>query len=178
MIKVAFEYFRRKVEASGAATNGCVKCLLCAARCCITILDCCIKYITKSAYIQIALTKKNFCSAAWGAFCLIIRNCARFAIIEGIGFILMFLGKTFIILLSAWIGYIICTESYLKDSLTSPIFPTLGCGIIGYLIGSIFLSVYSFSATAILHCYLLDEEIKGGHRPECLDDFIKENDKE
>jgi len=176
MIKVAFEYFRRKVEASGAALNPCVKCLLCAARCCIYILDCCVKYITKNAYIQVALTKKNFCSSAWAAFCLIVRNAGRFAIIEGIGFILMFVGKAFIVVLSCWIGYILCTETYLRNNLTSPIFPTLGCGIIGYLLGSIFLSVYSFASTAILHCFLLDEEIKGGHTPASLKDFIEVND--
>jgi hypothetical protein len=48
---------------------------------------------------------------------------------------------------------------------------------IAYLIASVFLSVYSFASTAILHCFLLDEETKGEHRPKSLESFIEINDK-
>jgi len=54
-IKVIFEYFASKVEASGASMNPIVKITLWIARCFIWCVDCCIKLINKNAYIQVAL---------------------------------------------------------------------------------------------------------------------------
>ena len=49
----------------------------------------------------------------------------------------------------------------------------------GYLVGSLFLSIFSFSCTAILHCFLLDEENGGNDKntPESLRSFLDANDK-
>ena len=124
------------------------------------------------------LTDRFFCSSAITAFFLIVRNCGRFTIVSGIGFILMFLGKAIIVGLSGFIAYIILMNSKLKDSITSPIFPTIVSVFIAYLVSSIFLSVYSFASTAILHCYLLSEEVHSVDHPKCLDPFIKVNDEE
>lgn len=114
MIKLAFEYIRKKYE-KAIPNNPCTKCIICCLRCCIWCLDKCVKFITKNAYIQIALTNNNFCTAAWLTFCLIVRNAARFGIISGIGAILMFVGKALIIVLSGWIAYLIIMNSELKD---------------------------------------------------------------
>jgi choline transporter-like protein 2/4/5 len=167
MIKLLFEYMRKKYE-KAVPQNPCTKALICCLRCFIWCLDYCVKFITKNAYIQIALTNKNFCSAAWSTFCLIVRNCARFSIITSIGSILMFVGKALIMLMSGWIAYLILMNSNMKNKIYSPIFPVIVVVIIAYLIASIFLSVYSFSSTAILHSYLLDEEVKGGRTPKSL----------
>lgn len=176
MIKLAFEYFRKKFEKT-VPQNPVTKCLICCFRCCIWYLDYCVKFITKNAYIQIALTSESFCSSAWKAFCLIVRNCARFAIISGIGTILMFLGKALMMGLSGWIGYLIIMNSDLKDQVTSPVFPVVIFVIIAYMIASVFLSVYSFASTAILHAFLLDEEVGGNRAPDALRDFVKRHDR-
>jgi len=172
MVKALFMYMRKKIEAM-TGNNACVKCLLCATFCCIKCLDCCVKFITKNAYIQVAITNKSFCASAWGAFCLIVRNVGRFAVIGSIGAILMFVGKALICTLSGFIGYLILMNTDLKDKINSPILPTIVIVVIAYLISSIFLSVYSFSSTAILHSFFLDEEIEGNHKPQCLAEFVK-----
>lgn len=176
MIKLIFEYWRKKVEKT-APDNALTKCIICCARCCIWCLDRFVKFITKNAYIQIVLTNKSFCPAAWGAFCLVVRNFARFSIITGIGMILMLLGKAVIMTSSGVITYLLCTNTTVGAELSSPIGPCVVVVIISYMIGSIFLSVYSFASTAILHSYLLDEELKGGHTPPSLQPFIDSNDK-
>jgi len=89
----------------------------------------------------------------------------------------MFIGKALIISLSGFIAYIILMNCYLKDEIYSPIFPVVVCVGIAYLIASIFLSVFSFSANAILHCYILDEDIGGKNHPESLNEFLGENEK-
>lgn len=128
-----------------------------------------------------ALTSKNFCMSAWATFWLIVRNCARFSMVSGIGFILMFVGKMTICTLSGWISYLIIMNApVFKDKIYSPIFPVIIVVFIAYLISSVFLSIFSFSATAILHCFILDSELakKGGRNatPESLTPFIEKND--
>ena len=175
MIKLAFEYFRKKYEKM-MPNNPCTKCLICCCRCFIWCLDCCVKFITKNAYIQIALTNRNFCSAAWLTFCLIVRNAARFSITTGIGAILIFIGKALIMVSSGWIAYLIMMNSDLKDKIYSPVFPVIVVVIIAYILASIFLSVFSFSANAILHCFLVDEEVQGNRQPKSLQPFIDKNE--
>ncbi len=63
-----------------------------------------------------ALTSSNFCMSAWNTFWLIVRNAGRFSVISGIGFLLMFIGKATITILSGWIAYLIIMNSAaLKD---------------------------------------------------------------
>ena len=132
-----------------------------------------------------ALTNNNFCASAWLTFWLIVRNAGRFAMVTTIGSMLMFIGKGVIIVISGWIGYLIIMNAEpLKDKVFSPIFPVVVIVMIAYLLASIFLSVFSFSSTAILHCFIIDSELssKSGkasmHTPESLKTFIEINDTE
>ena len=182
MIKVLFEYMRKKYEKL-IGDNMLMKCLICCLRCCIWCVDSCVKHITKNAYIQTALTGNHFCGSAWATFWLIVRNAARFSMTSIVGSLLMFVGKGTIILLSAWIGYLIIVNS-LKEKVASAIFPVVVIVVIAYLMASIFLSIFSFSAETILHCFLVDSELclKKGvsnvHTPESLKSFIELNDAE
>ena len=118
--------------------------------------------------------------AAWNTFWLIVRNAGRFTVISGIGFLLMFVGKATIVVLSGWFAYlIIMNAAILKEQVYSPAFPIVIVVLIAYLLASIFLSLFSFSSTTILHCYIIDSELsaKSGkgpqHRPESLAEFIE-----
>jgi len=105
-----------------------------------------------------------------------VRNAARFSIILSIGAILIFVGKALIIIFSGWIAYLIMMNSDLKDRIYSPVFPVIVVCIIAYILASVFLSVYSFAANAILHCYLVDEEVGGNRQPASLQEFIDKNE--
>lgn len=180
MVKVALEYLRKKVEGA-AGENAVTKCIFCCLQCCVSCVDYCVKQISKNAYIQMALTSNNFCVSAWSSFWLIVRNCARFSMTAGVGMILMFLGKLMIMVLSGWIAYLIIMAGSFREKVYSPVFPLIIVVAIAYLIGSIFLSLFSFSSTAILHCFILDSELasKGKvnvHTPESLVPFIELND--
>ena len=70
-----------------------VKAAIWCGKCYLYWLDQYVKFITKNAFIQIALHSKSFCSSAWAAFCLVIRNAGRFSSAGIIGWIIMMLGK-------------------------------------------------------------------------------------
>lgn len=50
--------------------------------------------------------------------------------------------------------------------------------MISYLVGSLFLSIFTFSATTILHCFILDEDTGGasGLTPASLVPFLEKYD--
>lgn len=126
------------------------------------------------------MTSKGFWSSSQDAFFLMLRNAARFTIAGGIGDIFVVLGKIFITGITALIGYSIITQyPVYSQNLTSPVVPTVLMAIIGFIIGSIFMSVYGTVSDAILIVFTMDEEIekssgKGGatNCPEPLKEFI------
>ena len=133
-----------------------LKCLSCYILC----FERFIKFLNKNAYIQIALNSTNFCTAAKDAFFLILRNAARFLALGSIGNVFMFLGKFLIALMATYGGYLIVTRAPMyEDELHSPIFPCIVFFLIGYVIASLFMAVYSMAIDTILQCFLADEEL-------------------
>ncbi len=53
---------------------------------------------------------------------------------------------------------------------------------IAYLISSVFISLFSFSATTILHCFIVDSELStqagrsNAHTPQSLQPFLEKNE--
>lgn len=175
-IRVVFEYLNKKYEAMGNKDNAIYKAVSCCMRCVLWCLDKYVKFITKNAYIQIALHSESFCTSAWNSFWLILRHAGRFGAAEMIGFIMMILGKASIMGSSAWITMVYIKYAY--PAVQQPIVPAAIIAAVAYLVGSLFLSVFSFSCTAILHSFLLDEDTGGSTlTPDSLKGFLDMNDK-
>ena len=175
-IRIIFEYIVYQYEKVGNKENPVYKAVKCVIRCILWCLDKYVKFITKNAYIQIALQSDNFCSSAWGAFCLMIRHAGRFSSAGIIGWIMMILGKGTIMGASAALTFIYIREGY--PDITQPLIGTFIVALVAYLVGSLFLSIFSFSSTAILHSFILNED-QGGNNiptPESLKPFLDMND--
>lgn len=85
-----------------------------------------IRFLNNNAYIMIALTGKNFCSAAKAAFETIWANSMRFALVNGIGGAFIFVGKFCISIVTLMIFYyVITTMDYFKEKIFSPVFPCI-----------------------------------------------------
>ncbi|EAR87511.1 plasma-membrane choline transporter (macronuclear) [Tetrahymena thermophila SB210] len=159
-IRLVLEFMEQQVKKSGQGNNTCVKYLLKCLQCYVACFERFIKFLNKNAYIQIALTGKGFCSAAKDAFELIWCNPAKFGTVATIGNIFIFIGRLFIAGITGLISYIILIKSSYYDShLFSPIVPTVFCVVIGYFVGTFFMSVYGMGIDTILQCTCLDEEL-------------------
>ena len=156
MIRVVFEYLVKQYESVGNKENPVYKAVSCCIRCILWCLDKYVKFITKNAYIQIALHNSNFCAAAWESFYLIIRHAGRFGSAAIIGWIMMMLGKGTIMAASAYLTILIVQMQY--PEVQQPFIPAIIVALVGYVVGSLFLSIFSFLCTAILHCFLLEED--------------------
>lgn len=172
IIRVIFEYYRKKIQSMNK--SAIVKFLLCYTSYLLWALEKCIKYITKNAYIQVALMNTFFCRAAWNAFALIIKNVHRFGWTNSIGFILNWFGVCAVSGLNGFGAYIVLTNVDLYSSeVTQPMAPTIAVILVSYMIVKSFLAIFSFSLDAILQSFLLDESLgfAGQARPSYIDQF-------
>jgi len=148
--------------------------MLCITGYCLWILEKCIKFITKNAYIQVALTNTFFCKAAWNAFALILSNVARFGWLNSIGFVLNWFGVCAVAGVNGFGAYIALTKlnAYQRE-ITQPLAPTILIILMSVTIVKSFLSIFSFSLDAILQSFLLDEALgfAGQARPDHITKF-------
>jgi solute carrier family 44 (choline transporter-like protein), member 2/4/5 len=186
-IKYILMYIQGKIKQTGASQNSkVVEWILRILTCYVLCFERFIKFLNKNAYIQVALNATSFCASARNAFFLILRNASRFLAVGSIGAVFMFLGKWVITLAASYIGYMLITRvSTWKDSIHSPIFPTVVFILLSYSISGLFMSVYGMACDTILQCFLADEELSSrnrgapAHSPQLLMDFMgKERQKD
>ena len=176
IIRFIFEYIGEKV-AGAAGNNGCTKCLLGYIRCCLDCFDRFIRYLNRNAYIYMALSGESFCSSALNSFILILKNAAKFAFVEGIADVFMFLAKIFISTATTCLSWLLMG---VMTDVDSPFMPLFVVFMLSYMIGSIFIAIFDVSANTILQCYLLDKEVAAAqglsdpdHIPETMNKFFQ-----
>eukprot|EP01016_Furgasonia_blochmanni_P055586 TRINITY_DN9332_c0_g1_i2.p1 TRINITY_DN9332_c0_g1~~TRINITY_DN9332_c0_g1_i2.p1 ORF type:complete len:660 (-),score=111.00 TRINITY_DN9332_c0_g1_i2:60-2039(-) len=166
-VRFIFEYIHRNFKDKNLDGSP-LKFCMCCIQCCLACFERIIRFINNHAFIQIALTGKNFCAAASDAVYLILRNALTFGIIAGLGNVYTFLGKVFIAVASTTVGYLIITRSEsIRNDISSPI-PLMICfAFVTYTIGALFMSVWSMAADSILQCFFVDTEVNNGTAVNC-----------
>lgn len=94
-LQFLLEMFKKQADNSGI-NNKCLEYCTNCMRCCLACIERIVQFLNKTAYIQIALRGKNFCAAAKDGFELVWSNAMRYAIVSGVGEIIMFMGKLMI----------------------------------------------------------------------------------
>jgi len=92
-----------------------------------------------------------------------------------IGWIMMMLGKGTIMGVSAYATIVYIKASF--PTVEQPLIPAMMVALVAYVVASLFLSIFSFSATAILHCFIMAEDSVGCHvpSPKGLQKFLDAN---
>jgi hypothetical protein len=166
MIRFVFEYIAKKMQSAGAGNNGFTKCMLGSIRCCLDCFDRLMRYLTRNAYIYMAISSESFCSSALNAFILMLKNAAAFAFVEGFSEVFMFIAKVCICVCSTVASLTIMKYTLTSNPVSSPIVPGSIILVISFIVAGIFVSVFDAGANTILQCYLIDSDItkqKGAH---------------
>jgi len=123
-----------------------------------------IKFINRNGYIQIALNGRNFCMACKDALLLIMRNALRFTAISGLGTIFIFIGTVAVTAGTTLLAYldIIQFKIFVKTDLSNPFIPLVFVFLISYIVARQFTMVLGIALEAILHCFILDEDMQKG----------------
>ena len=154
-IRALFEYVGNKVE-NAAPGNPFVRCLLACVRCCLDCFDRFIRFINMNAYIYLAISNESFCSSALNAFILILKNGAKFAFVNSIGGVFMFIARVCISIATTAVCWFLLG---LVEEVDSKFLPLVVIFAVTYVIATVFISIFDVSANTILQCYLLDVDI-------------------
>ena len=83
------------------------------------------------------------------------------------------IGTLFITVGSCIIGYFLITQvDYFSKDLNSCVLPEVAFGLIGFIMGRVSMSIFSVSSDALIHSFLLDEELNKG-QPKAFPDLQK-----
>ncbi|KAK1930983.1 Choline transporter-like protein 4 [Phytophthora citrophthora] len=170
-LRIMLEYLDRNTKQI-QQTNRVVRVALLSVKCCLWCFEKCIKFLSRNAYILIAMKGSSFCAASAHSFKLIFKNMARVAVVNWISFFLLFLIKLTITLVVALVVFAILSKSsslsLSSDQLslggatvTSPLAPVVVACVLAWLVASAFVNVYEAAIDTILLCFCEDTELHG-----------------
>ena len=87
-IRICLEYLDKQTRNIQEA-NKLVKVVMKMVKCCMWCFEKVLKYITRSAYICIAMKGGSFCFACRDAFMLLLRNFKKIAVVDAIAFFIL-----------------------------------------------------------------------------------------
>jgi choline transporter-like protein 2/4/5 len=132
---------------------------------CLWYLQKVIEWLNRRAYIMTAIEGTSFCTSAWNALSLMVKNVVSVAAVGIIGDIMLVLGKLSIALGSGTIAFLIMeneTFVYGDEKVSSPLFIVIIVGIFAFCIASVFMSIVELGIDTILLCYCKDSSDHDG----------------
>ena len=164
-MQIIMAYIEYKMR-DAAAKNKIVKAIFACIQCCLACFERLIKFLNKQAYIQIAITGKSFCPAAWKGFLIVLQHMMDFGLLAIIGNGFMYIAIVLIALGTAACCWLYLNNTSTYDGLSTKWLPTLLVFIIGWVVGKLFATVYMTACYAILQSFYHDVELaKGKNRP-------------
>ena len=163
-IRICLEYIDRQTK-SLQEKSGMIKIAMKVVKCCMWCLEKIVKFISRNAYIMIAMKGKSFCSSTVEAFKLIWDNLSQVAVITAITNLLLLLAKVSI---CAAAGFFMITLTSGKDyqkggskELSAPLLPTLVTVMLSFFVANQFMDVYDLAIDTILLCFCEDKKVNG-----------------
>mmetsp|Transcript_23513 Transcript_23513/g.58537 ORF Transcript_23513/g.58537 Transcript_23513/m.58537 type:complete len:985 (-) Transcript_23513:71-3025(-) len=152
-IRFCLKYLEKQAQAQ---KNSAAVVALRVSQCCMYCFETLVKFISRKAYIQIALLGNSFCFSAQRAFFLILRNIVRYAMVSVVGNFVETIGVVFITLTSMTLGYLILHEMHPE---VYPMVPMIVYFFTTVMIAKLFMSVFGLTVSAALQCFLIAEEM-------------------
>jgi len=126
--------------------------------CCLCMVEKCIKFVSKNAFIQTAIHGHSFCIGARDAFFLILTNAVRISAVSIVSSLILFTLKAFIVTASTLLGYIYLDYYYDKElhglyMMTTLIF------LASMATAEMFNQVFCMTISTILQCFVTDENM-------------------
>jgi len=143
--------------------NCAAACIAKAFLCCFTCIQNGLEFLNKNAYIDVAITSSNFCSAASRATLVVSSEMTAVSALNGACWIVQLAGLGAITGLGSVASWLLVTRvgnfsdpnspSYVHD----PVFLTLVAAVISFLVAFIFMIVFDTVSDSILYCYALEK---------------------
>ncbi|XP_066901470.1 choline transporter-like protein 1 [Halyomorpha halys] len=130
-----------------------------ACHCCLYCFEKVLTYLTRNAYIEIAIYGNNFCWSGEQAVKILTNNALRVFAINSVGDFVLFLSKVLVVSFTVLVGFLIfervegIQHMWVLLSLLA---------VFAYLISHCFITVYEMVIDTIFICFCEDCEINDG----------------
>ncbi|XP_035233718.1 choline transporter-like protein 1, partial [Stegodyphus dumicola] len=128
-------------------------------QCCLACFENFLKFLSKNAYIMIAIYGDSFCASARRAFGSLTSNAMRVAAVDSIGDFILFVGKVGVTVAIAFIALEILKNVDGLHYIWVPV--ALSC-LFAFLCCHCFLSVYEMAIDTLLLCFCEDCQMNDG----------------
>ncbi|KAJ1638186.1 plasma-membrane choline transporter-domain-containing protein, partial [Pavlovales sp. CCMP2436] len=177
-IRYMMHFVKKYITPENAVCGSFIKCIWCCIDCCLRCFEKLLEFISRNAYIIVAVESESFCTSARHAFGFLVSNLGGLAMVQVIGDSFLFLGKAFVALVSTGIAAIILTQSpWYNLNTTSIILPCTIVFIGAWMIGSLFMGIFEMCIDTIFMSFLIDEDKKLGFADGALKAFIADASK-
>jgi len=135
-------------------------------------VQCCLDKINKNALVWTAIWGDSFGTAACSSFKLLWGNLGRTGAMSAVSFFLIFLGKVLISLATLGFAAIIIKAQY--PDISSPVLPLVLIFVIGWMVASLFMSVFEVAMDTIFLCFLIDEKLHASSGTMCASKGLRQ----
>lgn len=157
IIRALLERLRRTIKKKD---NKIANSLICCCQCCFCMLEGCLKFMNKNAYIQTAIFGTSFCKSSRQAFNLMLRNASRVGGVSYVSASILIVGKMFISSVTTVLSYLALIDA--DAEITHVAGPMVVIFFISYIVSDIHMDVFDMGIKTILHCFVADEEMFDG----------------
>lgn len=141
--------------------NACVSCILDSLMCCFVCLRGTLQYISKNAYIDMAISSSGFCAAVRNVGHVMIDHGASMAVLNGATFIFQVVGMIMITLVSGVAAWLLLGTGTFSDEGAPFYVPnmymavSLAC-VLALIVAWAFMAVFDMATDTLLFCIALD----------------------
>jgi hypothetical protein len=159
-IELIIYMIRRQVGKK--SKNRLLKCCLACLACIFHCMEKIVKWVNKSAYINIAIEGTSFCTAAFHASGLLARNALRLIAVDFVSEYALFMGKLMIAGLAFVVAWFFFHWKQAELRLYFPYVPAILVSLEAFVIAIIIMGVYNMAISTIFFSFLEDCEQNDG----------------
>jgi len=152
LIRYLLKYYAQQAR---QLKNPVVEAVLRAVDFVLGCIERCVRFLTKNAYIQVAIRGTNFCTSAKNAFQLILKNMLRVGILVSLGSVVQAIGWLFVTICTLATGYFLLGLMHPEREIFAPMF-VFFC--VAHVVSQLYMSIYSLACDTSLQCLLVAEE--------------------
>lgn len=173
-LRALISVLERRLKSTGAHQEQ-LSCLItfvsCCCRCCLYCLEKVLKYISRNAYIMVAIWSMSFCRGARDAVALLVLNPVRALVLDGVTDFILFLGRLCITAGVGVLGYFFFTDSFYIDPAWRQYFtpvlhyywlPLIVVILGTYFITKTFFTVFEMAVDTVFLCAMKDLDVNDG----------------
>ena len=158
-IRVLLAYLDKQTQ-NLQKKNKVIMVIMKVVQCCLWCFEKILKFVSKNAFIMVAIHGTSFCTSTKNAFGILFSNMARIGVATAINNLLILLAKLVITVGSSALTWFLVNNSDKAPS--SVLVPVFATSLISWFVGDAFLRVYGLAVDTIMISVCEDEKRHDG----------------